>query len=486
MNKEIPELEPLAMWKHFADLNAVPRASKKEERAIAFIKNFGNSLGLETLVDQTGNVIIKKPASPGMEDRVTIVLQGHMDMVHQKNADTDFDFDTQGIQMFVDGDWVKARGTTLGADNGIGVASAMAILAADDIQHPAIEALFTVDEETGMTGAMGLQGGLLSGEILLNLDTEDDDEITIGCAGGVDVTVTGSYAREQAGPDDAAFRLSVKGLTGGHSGMDIHRGRGNANKLINRLLFLSSEQFGMRIGSIDAGGLRNAIPRESCADIVVNELQATDFQEFISEQAAVLKSEYGTTDPNLEVVLEPADLPETLLGADFQEKILRAVWACPNGIYRMSPDVEDLVQTSNNLARVLVSEGKYEVLNLTRGSVDSEKMDMARAIRCTFELMGAEVSFNGAYPGWVPRPNAPIVKLMSALYEEMFGEKAPVLACHAGLECGILGRNYPDMQMISFGPNIRGAHSPDEKVQISSVQKYWGFLMETLKRIPQK
>jgi dipeptidase D len=486
MSKEILELEPRAMWKHFVDLNGVPRPSKKEQRVIAFMKDFGNSLGLETLEDETGNVIIKKPATAGLEDRATIVLQGHLDMVCQKNADTDFDFDTQGIEMFIDGDWVKARGTTLGADNGIGVASAMAILAADDIPHPAIEALFTIDEETGMTGAMGLKGGLLDGEILLNLDTEDDDEITIGCAGGIDVTVTGSYPQEEPGQDDAAFLLSVKGLTGGHSGMDIHRGRGNANKLINRLLWASAAQFELRIGSIDAGGLRNAIPREGNATVTVYESWAADFQEFISAQAAILKSEYASTDPNLEILLESAELPATVLAADFQKNLLCAVYACPNGIFRMSPDIDNLVQTSNSLARVLVSEGKYQVQNLTRGSVDTEKMDLARAIGCAFELMGAEVEFTGAYPGWVPRPNAPIVKLMSDLYEEMFGEKAPVLACHAGLECGILGTNYPDMQMISFGPNIRGAHSPDEKVQISSVQKYWGYLMETLQRIPQK
>ena len=486
MNKEITELEPRAMWRHFSNLNAVPRASKQEQRVTAFMKDFGESLGLETHVDEIGNVIIRKPASPGMEDRVTIVIQGHLDMVHQKNADTDFDFDTQGIQMYVDGDWVKARGTTLGADNGIGVASAMAILASDDIAHPAVEALFTVDEETGMTGAMGLKGGLLCGDILLNLDTEDDNEITIGCAGGVDVTINGSYAQEASGPDDTACLLSVKGLTGGHSGMDIHRGRGNANKLINRLLFLATEQLDIRIASIDAGGLRNAIPREATATVTINESGAAAFDEFISEQADILKSEYATTDPGLEVVLEPADPPPFLLDTEFQGRILRAVWACPNGIYRMSPDVEDLVQTSNNLAQVVVADGEYRILCLTRGSVDTEKMDLANGIRCTFELIGADVELNGEYPGWAPRPDSPIVKLMSSLYEELFDEKAPVLACHAGLECGIIGTNYPGMQMISFGPNIRGAHSPDEKVQISSVQKYWGYLMETLQRIPQK
>jgi len=486
INLELIKLEPRSMWKHFSDLNAVPRASKKEERVTAFMRAFGEGLGLETLVDDTGNVIIRKPASPGMEDRATIVLQGHLDMVHQKNADTDFDFDSQGIRMYIDDDWVKARGTTLGADNGIGVASIMAILASDEMVHPAVEGLFTVDEETGMSGAMGLEGGLLAGDILLNLDTEDDNEITIGCAGGVDVTVSGTYPEESPGAEDTSFRLSVTGLTGGHSGMDIHRGRGNANKLINRLLFLAAEEIGLRIGSLDAGGLRNAIPREAFATITVSGDRTEALRELVSGEAGVLKSEYATTDPGLEVLLEPADLPETLFSEEFQGRLLRAVWACPNGIFRMSPDVEDLVQTSNNLASVKAAAGEYKVMCLTRGSVDSEKMDLARAIRCAFELMGANVEFNGAYPGWVPRPDAPIVKLMSALYEEMFGEKAPVLACHAGLECGILGRNYPDMQMISFGPNIRGAHSPDEKVQISSVQKYWGLLMETLKRIPQR
>jgi len=486
MSNEIRQLEPQSMWGHFADLNAVPRPSKKEERVIAFMKEFGAGLGLETIEDETGNVIIKKPASPGMEDRVTLVLQGHLDMVHQKNADTDFDFNTQGIRMSVEGDWVKADGTTLGADNGIGVASAMAILASDDIVHPAIEALFTIDEETGMTGAMGLKGGLLSGDILLNLDTEDDDELTIGCAGGIDVTANGTYAQEQPANGTTAFVLTVKGLTGGHSGMDIHRGRGNANKLLNRLLLQATEEFDARIGSIDSGGLRNAISREGFAHVVIGQSRADAFQAFISDQATVMQAEYAVTDPNLEVLLEPVDLPVSVMNADAQAQLLKAIYACPNGAARMSPDIEGLVQTSNNLARVLATEGNYQVLCLTRGSVDSEKMDLARAIRCTFELIGANVELLGGYPGWAPKPNSPIVKIMSELYEEMFNEKPKVSACHAGLECGILGTNYPDMQMISFGPNIRGAHSPDEKVQISSVHKYWGLLMEALRRTPQK
>jgi dipeptidase D len=484
MNSDILQLEPRPVWKHFVELSAVPRGSKKEHRAAEFVKAFGEELGLVTLQDEVGNVIIRKPATPGMQDRVPIVMQGHLDMVHQKNADTEFDFDTQGIEMVLQGDWIRARGTTLGADNGIGVASIMAVLAADDIPHPAIEALFTIDEESGMTGALGLQGGLLSGKILLNLDTEDDDEITIGCAGAVDVRATGTYTQEIPGRRDVAFRLMVKGLTGGHSGMDIHRGRANANKLLNRLLYLATHQCAIRISGIDAGGLRNAIPREACACITVREPRAQELTDFIAGEAAIIQSEYATTDPGLEVTLEPAELPESLLTTEFHRKILWTVHACPNGVARMSPDIDGLVQTSNSLARVYAVDGEFELLTLVRGSVDSEKMDRANAIRCCFEMMGAAVEFGGAYPGWAPNPNAPVVRLLSDLYREIFEGEAKVLACHAGLECGILGSRYPDMQMVSFGPNIRGAHSPDEKVQVSSVQKFWSLLRETLQRIP--
>ncbi|WP_242929311.1 aminoacyl-histidine dipeptidase [Pontibacter vulgaris] len=486
MSTAVRDLEPKALWNHFADLNAVPRPSKKEERVIQFIKDFGNSLGLETIEDETGNVIIRKPATAGMENRKTVLLQSHLDMVHQKNADTNFDFNTQGIDMFVDGDWVKAKGTTLGADNGIGVATIMALLASKDIEHPPIEALFTIDEETGMTGALGLKGGLLNAEIMLNLDTEDDHELTIGCAGGIDVTATGTYETETIGTDFKAYSIGVKGLTGGHSGMDIHLGRGNANKLMNRVLFQAAGQFGLRIAAVDGGSLRNAIPRESFAIVAVPHAQDTAFQSFLNSEKAALKSEYATTDPNLEVMLETAEQPQQVWAPDFQYKLLRAIYACPNGIFRMSPDIAGLVQTSNNLARVLVKDGNYSLQCLTRSSVDTEKMDLARAIQGTFELAGASITMAGSYPGWTPRPGASIVKLMSDLYREMYHEEADVNACHAGLECGIVGSNYPEMEMISFGPNIRGAHSPDEKVQISSVQKYWEFTLETLKRIPAK
>lgn len=484
MSAAVRNLEPQALWNSFADLNAIPRPSKQEERVIEFAKNFGESLGLKTIVDEAGNVIIKKPASQGMEDRTTVVLQSHLDMVHQKNADTNFDFQSQGIQMLIDGDWVKADGTTLGADNGIGVAAIMALLSSKDIPHPPLEALFTIDEETGMTGAMALKGGLLDGTIMLNLDTEDDHELCIGCAGGIDISADGAYPVKPVKSNSATLKISIKGLTGGHSGMDIHLGRGNANKLMNRFLFDIHRKFNIGIHSIDGGGLRNAIPRESFSIIVMEEDKVPNLMAFTSNYASILKEEHHTTDPDIQLVIEPSDAVSTQLNGDFQANLLRSIYACPNGIYRMSPDIEDLVQTSNNLARVEVKDGQYQILCLTRSSVDSEKMDEANAIISTFELIGASVQTGGSYPGWTPKPEAGIVKLMSKLYEEMFEGKADVNACHAGLECGILGTNYPEMEMISFGPNIRGAHSPDEKVQISSVQKFWSYLLETLKRIP--
>lgn len=485
MNQDIRQLEPKALWNNFADLNAVPRPSKKEERVIQFAKAFGEKLNLPTLVDEVGNVIIKKPATKGMESMETVVLQSHLDMVHQKNAATQFDFNTQGIEMYVDGDWVKAQGTTLGADNGIGVSAIMALLESTDIPHPALEALFTIDEETGMTGALALKGGLLHGKIMLNLDTEDDKELTIGCAGGVDVTATGKY--ELVDPkNNTAYKLLVKGLTGGHSGMDIHKGRGNGNKLMNRILLNLTKDLSIEVASIDGGSLRNAIPRESVAEILIASDKATSLKEKIKQFETILKAEYQTTDPNLTVLIEETSAPAKVFAANFQNKLLRAVYACPNGIYRLSPDIADLVQTSNNVARVLVKDGAYQIQCLTRSSVDSEKTDLQDAIIATFEMAGASVSTAGSYPGWTPKPSSPIVKLMSELHKERFNEPAKVAACHAGLECGILGTNYPDMQMISFGPNITGAHSPDEKVQISSVQKFWGFLLETLKRIPSK
>ena len=486
MSQEVRNLEPKALWKNFADLNAVPRASKKEEQVIQFMVDFGNRLGLETKVDEIGNVIIKKPASAGMEDRQTIVLQSHLDMVHQKNRDTNFDFATEGIKMLIEQDWVKADGTTLGADNGIGVATIMAVLESTEMVHPAVEALFTIDEETGMTGALGLKGGLLSGSILLNLDTEDDRELTIGCAGGTDITGKGSYIMDQAPENASTFSLNIKGLSGGHSGMDIHKGFGNANKLMNRILYVLHTEIGISVHSIDGGGLRNAIPRESFATIVCSNDKIDGLKTKIAQLDAIIKEEHATTDSAVNLSMEKIGAVDSVLNSSFQDRLIKGIYTLPNGIYRMSPDIKDLVQTSNNLARILVKDGNYKIMCLTRSSVDTEKDDLANAIQGALELIGANVKLSGSYPGWKPKPGSDIVKMMSNLYKEKYNEEADVNACHAGLECGIIGTNYPDMDMISFGPNIRGAHSPDEKVQISSVQKYWDYFLETLKSIPKQ
>lgn len=486
MSQEIRNLEPKALWNKFADLNAVPRPSKKEERVIAFMKDFGKQLGLETIEDEVGNVIIKKPATKGMENRKTIVMQSHLDMVHQKNAATVFDFDTQGIEMYVDGDWVRAKGTTLGADNGLGVATIMAILESKDIPHPAIEALFTIDEETGMTGAMGLKGGLLDGEILLNLDTEEDDEIDIGCAGGIDVTAVREYHEEEVPENSVGYTITVNGLNGGHSGMDIDKGLGNANKIMNRLLFDGFENFGLQIAEINGGSLRNAIPRESFAKIIISEIFDEAFVFDMQEVINDIKAEYKTTEPNLKITIEKGDLPAKVMELGVQEGLTRALYAAHNGVYRMSPDMEDLVETSNNIARVIVKDGKIHIGCLTRSSVESSKMDLANALRSTFELIGCEVSQTGSYPGWTPNVNSPILEVLKEIYEKQNGTKPAVVACHAGLECGILGTNYPDMDMISFGPTIKGAHSPDERASIKSAQKYWKFVLEILENIPTK
>ena len=486
MSQEIRNLEPKDLWNKFADLNAVPRPSKKEERVIEFIKNFGNSLGLETFEDEIRNVIIRKPATAGMENRKTVVLQGHLDMVHQKNNDTTFDFDTQGIDMYVDDDWVRARGTTLGADNGLGVAMMMAILESKTIAHPAIDALFTIDEETGMTGALNLKGGILKGEILLNMDTEEDDEIGIGCAGGIDVTANRSYNEEETPEGSVGYTITVKGLNGGHSGMDIHKGLGNANKIMNRLLFDGFENFGLQIAEISGGSLRNAIPRESTAKVIVasmyDEAFVFDMQEIIGD----IKAEFKTMEPNLTIEIEKSDLPSKVMDLGVQEGLIRGIYAAHNGVYRMSADIPGLVETSNNIARVIVKDGEITIQNLTRSSVESSKFDLANALRSAYELFGCDVECTGSYPGWTPNVNSEILDLLVKIYEKQNGTKPNVAACHAGLECGILGTNYPEMDMISFGPTIHGAHSPDERASISSSQKFYKFVLEILENIPVK
>lgn len=479
---DLTQLEPQLIWKNFAALNSVPRPSKKEGKVIEFIKNFGENLGLETRVDEVGNVIIKKPATPGMENRKSIVLQSHLDMVCQKNSDVNFDFETQGIQMEVDGDWVKAKGTTLGADNGIGVASIMSVLESHDIPHPALEALFTIDEETGMTGAMGLKPGELHGEILLNLDTEEDDEIDIGCAGGIDVTATQKYPLEDV--KGMTVKIEIKGLQGGHSGMDIHKGFGNANVILGRLLFTGVYNQNMQLISIDGGGLRNAIPRE--ANAVLSVRNSVEFIENASNLKASILEEFANIEKDLQIHIETFSTDEKAISEEDSKNIILALKSAHNGVYRMSPDVADLVETSNNVARVELQQGELKIMNLSRSSVESTKFAVAEQLKSVFELAGMKVEFSGSYPGWKPRPGSEIVQLMEKIYEKDFGSKPHVVACHAGLECGIIGANYPEMEMVSFGPTIRGAHSPDEKASIPSVQKFWAFLKEILSDIPMK
>lgn len=483
MSNDVRKQEPQVLWNHFADLNAVPRPSKKEERVRAFMVDFGNNLGLEVLQDAIGNVIIKKPASAGMEDRKSIIMQSHLDMVHQKNNDTVFDFLTQGIEMRVNGDIIDANGTTLGADNGIGVAAIMSVLSSTDLAHPAIEALFTIDEETGMTGAKELDTTILESTILLNLDTEEDDEIDIGCAGGVDITARKSYDMIPITDGHTSYKMVVKGLNGGHSGMDIIKGLGNANKMMTRLLDAIQKRTDIHLSHIQGGSLRNAIPREATVqftavdhDVVVN--------RFENCKKAIL-DEYKTLEEDLVIELHKIDSITTALHASDSRAVIFTLLGIHNGVYRMSPDIDGLVETSNNLARVTLNDGDLEIACLTRSSVDSSKTDLASSISAVMQLANLEVTLSGDYPGWQPNPNSEILDIAKAKYTELFNHEPRVVACHAGLECGILGERYPGLDMISFGPNIRGAHSPDEHVEIKSVQKFWSYLQEVLKSIPK-
>ncbi len=486
MSKQIRSIEPKTLWNNFADLNSVPRPSKKEAKVIAFIKKYGEGLGLETMVDKVGNIIIKKPASKGCEKAKPVILQGHIDMVAQKNNDTNFDFNIMGIKMYLDKEgWVRAKGTTLGSDNGIGVAAIMAVLADKKKKYPAIEALFTIDEETGMTGAFALQPGLLDGKILLNLDSEDEDEVTIGCAGGVDVNISHTYRpqRLSAKTKWTTLKLTVKGLKGGHSGMDIHRGRGNANKILARILRRLTDEANIKLSSFDGGSLRNAIPREASAVIVLPTSKKKAVEALIEALTEEIKPEYKTTDPNLSIELAKARKPKNVMKKADQMNLLISLAAAWNGIFRMSPDVEGLVQTSNNVARVLVKNGQIEIACLTRGAVESEKMDCANTIKAAFEWSGASVMFTGSYPGWAPEPKAKINTILTKIYKKRYKKLPEITACHAGLECGIIKKQYPNVEMISFGPNIRGAHSPDERVEVASVKRFYALLQDTLETL---
>lgn len=486
MSKEIKNLNPALVWKNFYSLTQIPRPSKSEAAVIAFAKKFGEDLGLETIVDETGNVIIRKPATPGMEDRKGVIMQGHLDMVPQKSADSTHDFIKDPIDAYVDGDWVTARGTTLGADNGMGVAAAMAVLESKDLVHGPVEALFTTDEETGMTGAFGLKPGVLKGDILLNMDSESEGELYIGCAGGIDANIEMCYSEEAVPANQIAYKISVSGLKGGHSGMDIILGLGNANKIINRVLYSGQKELAIRLASIDGGGLRNAIPRDASAIITVAADKAGDFESLVTDFNATIKAELALKEAGVSVTAEKAEMPASVMDTTSQTNLIKAVYGCPNGVIRMSDAMENLVETSNNLARVVSNNGVISIQSLLRSSVDSAKDDLTYMIESVFTLAGAKVVFEGAYPGWAPNPSSPILKEMQEVYLKMYGRTPEIMAIHAGLECGLLGAVYPNWDMISFGPTIRSPHSPDERVHIESVAKFWDYTVEILKNIPKK
>lgn len=483
----VRELEPKIIWNHFEDLNAVPRPSKKEERVRQFIIDFGKSLNLEVLEDKIGNVIIKKQASPGMEDRETVILQSHIDMVHQKNSDTQFDFLTEGIRSHIDGEWVKADGTTLGADNGMGVAAAMSLLSSKEVKHPALEALFTIDEETGMTGAKELDGSLLGGKILLNLDTEDDDEFSVGCAGGIDTNTKMKYSEEVISDDFQTYSISVKGLKGGHSGMDINSGRANANLIMNRIIAGLNSVTDTRIVHLEGGSLRNAIPRESQGELAIKTAGIDAVKSKFNDLVIAIKSEYSVVEPSMVFELKTISSEfSKMVSKTDNHKIISCIYSTPNGVWKMSDKIVGLVETSSSLAKVMVSNGEFITQSLQRSMIESGKDDVASALKLHYQNSGAEVVQNGDYPGWEPNPNSRILEVLKSNYIEMFNEEPKVAACHAGLECGILGKHLPNCDMISFGPTIRHPHSPDEKVNIKSVQKFWKFLVKVIEETPYK
>jgi len=487
MQNNLRNLEPKEVWSIFYEMTQIPRPSNHEDRIQKWAVNFGQKLGLETSKDEAGNVIIKKPATSGMENRKTVVLQGHLDMVPQKNSDKNHDFQNDPIESFVDGEWVTANGTTLGADNGIGVSAALAVLASKTLTHGPIEVLLTATEETGMDGANGLKAGLLDADILINTDSEDEGELYVGCAGGEDVNIEFTYKEEEVPVGFTAVKLSVMGMKGGHSGMDINLGRGNSIKTFFRIIN-AAKDLGVRLATFDGGSLRNAIPREAFGVLVVEEAKAADFIALVDEVADTVKAELAATEPDMVVKTEATDLPEKLIDAETQDKLVKAVVASPNGVIRMSNSMPGLVETSINLA-ILKSDAASKTITggcLMRSSVDSAKEELGSRIKAEYELAGAEVTFSGAYPGWNPNMDSPILKTMQNVYESNWGKVPEIKAIHAGLECGILAQNYPHWDMISFGPTIRFPHSPDEKVNIESVKKFWEFLVATLISIPEK
>ncbi len=477
--------EPKALWNNFYSLTQIPRPSGKKKEISDFLANYGRSLGLETIQDEIGNVIIRKPASPGMEGHPGVILQGHMDMVPQKNSDKVFDFEKDPICAYVEdnGEWVTADGTTLGADNGIGVATAMTILADKEAVHPALEAFFTVDEETGMYGANDLKGGVLQGKTLLNLDSESEGELYIGCAGGVDTTAKFDFEPVEVEEGDIALKVVLKGCKGGHSGCDIHLQRANAIKLLFRFLKTAVSEYEARLVCVQGGSLRNAIPREAECVITIPQEGYDDMQQLVDEYEDLFIREYDGVEENISLSMQEVECPKTEMPEDVQDFLIHAVCVCPHGVYRMIPEMPDIVETSNNLSTISMNGNSVTVLCLTRSSVESRKEELKQMIQSAFSLAGADVQFSGDYPGWKPNVHSHVLTLMQDIHKRLFGTTPRVVTIHAGLECGIIGRNYPGMDMISFGPTIEHPHSPDERVNIATVQRFYRFVLETLKEL---
>jgi len=474
-------LTPSLVWNFFHEITQIPRPSKKEERIIAYLKNFGEVHNLSTKIDETGNVLISKPATAGYTNRKTVILQSHIDMVCEKNSDVVHNFDTDPIQTWVDGDWLKAKGTTLGADNGIGMSMMLALLASDDLKHPALECLFTVDEETGLTGAFALKQNFLSGEVLINLDSEDDGEIFVGCAGGIDTVANLTYQTEKTPENYFGFKVSVMGLQGGHSGDDIDKGLGNANKIINRFLWTLNKIMDLRLQSFDGGNLRNAIPREAVATACVPFSEKENIRVLFNHYVHNLEVEIGDVEPRIKLSLDSETIQGTVIDKESSNALLNALYACPHGVITMSRDMPGLVETSNNLASVKMKDGKtFEITTSQRSSVESSKQDIKQQIESVFSLTGAKVTHGDGYPGWKPNLKSEILKVATDSYVKLYNDQPKVRAIHAGLECGLFLEKYPFLDMISIGPTMKGVHSPDERLSISATQKCWTWLTDIL------
>ena len=483
---EKKDLKPAIVFRYFEEVCQVPRPSKKEEKIRAYLLDFAQKHNLACKTDETGNVLMSKPATAGKENLKTVILQSHMDMVCEKNKDTQHNFDTDPIETYIDGDWVKAKGTTLGADNGLGVAAIMAVLEDNSLKHGPLEALITKDEETGMYGAFGLKPGTLKGEILLNLDSEDEGELYIGCAGGIDLTATLEYKEEAPAADSVARKITLKGLRGGHSGLEINQGRGNANKLLARVAHDVLIEFDSQLASFEGGNMRNAIPREACAVLVFNPEDTEGLEDYIKEYEAQINAEYAPIESDITLTIEPVELPAAIVPAEIQDNMINVLMACQDGVMRMIPTVPDTVETSSNLAIVIIGGGKAEVRILARSSCDTMKEFLADSLTACFAMAGMKVELSGGYSGWQPNVDSPILHAMKLSYKQQFGVEPAVKVIHAGLECGIIGANCPGLDMISFGPTLRSPHSPDERALIPTVPKFYDFLVATLEQTPEK